>query len=317
MMKNGRRYGAGLLAGLLLPYALACRFSAPFAVLALRRLSRPAMLALHRLTARVPFPAAELAGLLLATAALLPLAMAACRAVLRRSAAPLARWLRSAACVALPLAALLILLWLPPCAATPEDLPAPSEAEPLAWLCGELIDALNEAPLRFSAPDAILRRAPEAAGMPECVVKSARYPEWMRAVRVSGLFVPLTGEALVDAGAPTSLLPFTAVHELMHLAGVADEGAANIAAWERCLAAGGEFAESARLWALRCAMGQLRRTNAAAWQRARDKMKDGLSTVFQQINGDAAPASPGQAALRLSPGDYGALVGYLASRPSA
>ena len=316
-MKDGMRRGAGFLAGLLLLYALSCLFSAPFADLALRRLSRLAMLALHRLTAPIPFPAAELIGLLLLTAALLSLAKAACRAALQRSAAPLGRWLRSAARVALPLASLLILLWLPPCASSPEDLPAPPEDDRLTRLCGELIDALNEAPLRFPTPDTILRQAPEAAGMPECAVKAARYPEWMRAARVSGLFVPFTGEALVDAGAPAPLLPFTAVHELMHLAGVADEGAANIAAWERCLSAGGAFADSARLWALRYAMGQLRRADEAAWRRVRGKMKDDLSAVFQQCNGEAAPASPGQPALRLSPGDYGALAGYLTSRPSA
>lgn len=103
----------------------------------------------------------------------------------------------------------------------------------------------------------------------------------------------------------------------MHLAGVADEGAANIAAWERCLAAGGEYADSARLWALRCAMGQLKQSDEAAWRRVRGKMKDDLSAVFQQCNGEAAPAASSQPALRLSPGDYGALVGYLASRLSA
>ena len=109
----------------------------------------------------------------------------------------------------------------------------------------------------------------------------------MDAARVSGLFVPLTGEALVDAGTPASLLPFTAVHELTHLAGIADEGAANIEAWRRCMAAGGAFADSARLWTLRYAMGMLARADAPAHLRMSAKMKDPLSQVFDQVNGEA------------------------------
>ena len=78
-------------------------------------------------------------------------------------------------------------------------------------------------------------------------------------------------------------------------------GAANIAAWQRCLAAGGPFADSAALWALRYAMGRLRQTDPAAWQAMRAKMEGALKRTFLDCGGEADP-----------PGDYAALAGYLA-----
>ena len=137
----------------------------------------------------------------------------------------------------------------------------------------------------------------------------------MRAARICGLFVPLTGEAVVDADAAPSLIPFTAVHELMHLSGIADEGAANIAAWQRCMAAGGRFADSARLWALRYALGMLRQRDEAAWRQALGNMKDALARVFDEAGGEVVPSdAPVPAARALSPcrGDYTALIGRLA-----
>ena len=80
---------------------------------------------------------------------------------------------------------------------------------------------------------------------------------------------------------------------------------------------GGAFADSARLWALRYALGLLRLRDEAAWQRTRAKMEGALLRVFHQINGEALPAAgpiPGVPGLTLSPGDYAALAGYLTSR---
>ena len=281
--------------------------------LVLNRVTRPLLLALHRLTARVPFPVAEPAAFALAILAAAALASAILRAVRRRSFAPALRWLRGAGWTVLTLAALLSLTWLPALCQPVEAPPTPSP-DRLEWLCEELIRALNASPLDFPPPAESLRRAPEAAGLPGCAVKAARYPEWMRAASVSGLFVPLTGEALADADAPAALVPFTAVHELMHLQGVADEGAANIAAWERCLEAGGPFADSARLWALRYAMGLLLRADADAWQRARDKMKDPLAQVWHLSGGEVLSRTAAAGFPRLSParGDYAALAGWLA-----
>lgn len=300
-----------VLAAVPLLFALACRLCPGLAALALRRLSRPGMRALHRFTAPLPFPLSEALVLGLVALASFTLPAAALRAAARRDARPLRRWLRASFGALLALTMELALLWGPALLAPAEAVPEPDAAR-LEALCGELIDALNGAALEFPSPAESLRLAPAVAGMPGCAVKAARYPEWMRAAGISGLFVPLTGEALVDAGAPEALIPFTATHELAHLAGVADEGAANLIAWDRCLSAGGAFADSARLWALRYALGLLRRADPAACRRALESMKDPLSQVFHRSGGEAAclPART----FSLSRGDYAALAGYLAHR---
>ena len=341
--------------------ALAFRLDAGLAARWRDAVSLPAMRALNRLTARVPFPVLEPLAALIAGAALWTLAAALVRASARRSPAPLGRWLRWAMrALALPAAAMTA-LWLPVCAAPiakpasaacagraagpgtvagaarlcdPEEtvearqyvasesaagaatvsetvgrngLPprgpvAVSGASEAEALCGELIDALNANPPRLPPPGEVLSLAPEAAGMEGCAVKAARYPEWLRALGLAGVFAPPTGEIVVDAGLPAPLLPFTAVHELMHLAGICDEGAANIAAWRCCAEAGGAFADSARLWALRYAMGLLRDADREARRRVGARMGDGLRALYDACGGDI-PASAG--------GSYATLARWL------
>jgi len=305
----GRRWTKGAAVALA-AYGAACRSDGRFARLALDRLSVPAMAALHRLTAPIPFPVAEPAALALAAALAWTLTSALCRAAAKRSPLPLRRWLSGLGAAALLLGGGLALLWAPARAIPAVTLPSP-ETGALIQLCQSLIDDLNASPLAFPDPAQTLARAPEVAGLAGCAVKAARYPEWMRSCQAAGLFVPLTGEALVDASAPASLLPFTAVHELMHLAGVADEGAANIAAWRRCVAADEPFANSARLWALRYALGLLRQRDRASWRQARTKMEGALERAFLDCGGELPPArqAPG-----LRVGDYAALVSCLAER---
>ena len=281
----GRRVGAAVtgLAGL---FTLGCVASADFARAALNGVSLPAMAALHRLSAPMSFPIAEPLALGLLAVAACALLRALASAAYRRSMKPLKRCVAGLLCGTILLTSALALLWGPASALPFEDPPAPGPKQ-LEWLCSALIDALNASPLIFPDANQCLASAPEVAGLHGRVMKAARWPEWMRLCHICGLFVPLTGEALVDAGAPAPLVPFTAVHELMHLAGVADEGAANIEAWRRCMASGGAFADSARLWALRYAMGMLASADASAHLRVRGKMKDPLAQVFDQVNGEA------------------------------
>lgn len=51
---------------------------------------------------------------------------------------------------------------------------------------------------------------------------------------ISGIFVPFTGEALVNRLLPESELPFSAAHERAHAAGWAREDEANFVAWRAC-----------------------------------------------------------------------------------
>ena len=284
---------------------VAGRISPGFGRFLLSGLSLPAMAGLHRLTAPAPFPVAE--PVALGIAAILVFAFLTSI----KSASALRRWVKGATRTVLVLGMLLALLWGPALMQPVEGVPEPGDAQ-LAWLCGELIDTLNTSRLSFPAPAGSLRLAPVVAGMPGCAVKAARYPEWMEAAGICGLFVPLTGEALVDAAAPAPLIPFTAVHELTHLAGIADEGAANIAAWERCLAEGGAFADSARLWALRYAMGLLYERDPGAWRQLGAKMEGPLKQTFHECGGETARPASGRLRHPLNHGDYATLACYLA-----
>ena len=306
------RRGWFILLGLTVLYALLCAVSPGFARAALNGLTLPAMAALHRLTARAPFPAAELLAAGLTSAAACALVEALARAVAGRSAKPLKRWLWGTLRLFLILACTLTLLWAP-ARALPFEAPPVPDAAQLEKLCDALVASLNASPLRFPGAGEALAAAPEVAGLQGSAVKAARWPELMRTFHVSGLFVPLTGEAIADAGAPAPLIPFTAVHELMHLRGIADEGAANIEAWQRCTDAGGPFADSARLWALRYALGMLGWADAPARLRVYAKMKDPLRQVFHDIHGEAsaAPSPAPLPGLALTRGDYGAMVGAL------
>ena len=132
--------------GLLL-FALLCRVSPGLAALLLDRLTRPALLALNRWTARVPFPLVEpiaFAAVAVALAALI-------WALYRRKAAALVGWLKGLAAAAVVALWVLALAWLPAMLQPVETPPAP-DADPLAWLCGNLIDALDSSELDFPTP---------------------------------------------------------------------------------------------------------------------------------------------------------------------
>ena len=166
-----------------------------------------------------------------------------------------------------------------------------SSSVDLETLCLRLIDELNASRLRFSGGKTALLQSVEAmnaafdAELSESAVRFIRYPEWMAALDLAGFYSPWTGEALVSPNLSAAALPFTACHELAHRLGVADEGAANIAAWIACRQSGGEFADSAALWALRYAMAELRASDEIAWQRCTQEMCPALVRIFSSMNG--------------------------------
>lgn len=287
-MRRGRAAAWAAL-GLL---ALAFRFRPEFAGAWARHFSGPALRLLNGWTGRLPFPLAE------------PLAALAALCAL---AGRPRRW---RAGIALLLAAGCALLWLPGVARVgAAALPEPG-ADALEALCLELVDALDGAAPAFPAPAESLALAPGVAGLPGGAVKAALFPEWMRMLRVAGVAVPWTGEAVVDGSAAPALIPFTAVHELMHVSGVADEGAANIAAWEKCVRAGGSFADSARLWALRYAAGMLAEADEGRCARVLGGMGPELARLWGELGG---VLPPGGGLIRV--GSYHDLVRRLVAEP--
>lgn len=289
----------GALCLLSMGFMALCRFVPGLAASWRAAFLNPVSGVLSALTARVPFPVAEVAALALALTLVLTLARRRLKGLLYTAIALLMGY---------------ALLWYP---AYWADVPVEYAAsvDQIDVLCGHLIDRLNGASLSFpGAPETLTLAEKAASGR----VKAVRYPEWMDGLGISGLYVPWTGEALVRTDLSPAALPFTAVHEMMHARGIADEGLANIAAWQVCQSAGGPLAVSADLWALRYAMGALKGLNETLWQANAARMDPALQDVFAGMNGFAAlsPAPPNRpleatAGLARALSSYDALTGWL------
>lgn len=312
-------------AGILL-FAVLCRISEPFAALWLRGFIQPASRLLASVSARITFPLIEALFFSMAVYAAVVLLRLPIYCLRLRSKSVIqdafVRLLR-------PIAAILagcILMWYPAYFAAPAPQRNLTHAQTEA-LCRTLIRKLNKSDLRFSPLESALETAVSAASgeagfpLPSGAVKAARYPEWMDLFGLSGLYSPLTAEAIIHPRIAPGMRIFTAVHELMHLLGVADEGQANIRAWEACRRAGGEAEVSADLSALFYAMQSLRTADPDLWHTCISEMSLELRSAFSAIGGFSPPPAPPSpflngilalAGLREATSDYYALVPHLA-----
>ena len=153
-----------------------------------------------------------------------------------------------------------------------------AENEAVARMCEALIDQVNAYDDAYSLPG-------------DLPAKFIRFPQWMDALNIAGLCSFLTGEALVSPELDAASLPFVAVHESMHLRGIAGEGAANIASWEECMARGGVYAASARIWALRYGMGLLRENDHARYEACLLRMDHEALQTYREAGGAYTPAT--------------------------
>lgn len=214
--------------------------------------------------------------------------------------------LRSAACILLVLFTAYLTLWYPLYFAPRSTYIV--EAKQIAALCETIIDGFNADTADFG----------ELSALP---AKTARFPGWMRVFRVNGFCSFFTGEAIVSPELPEPILPFVAVHERMHLEGIAGEGAANIAAWKACMLLGRNYADSARLWALRYGMGVLKKTDPGLYSDCMRRMDAETWRMFRESGGSYSPAETSllrQAFFRLMgievpAQDYEILTHYLAA----
>ena len=294
-------------------FTLLCRCFPGFSGVWLRLFIRPFGRFLTAASARVPFPLLEIAGLLLAAFPVFGLLRAVILRLKTRRFRAMKAFLRQLSGITAALFCTCAFLWFPSYWGAPSNEP-PASKEQLDALCGMLINRLNRAELRFSdhVESLALARAAVSAALdaplPESAVKTARYPEWMNAFGVSGFYSPWTGEAVVHPDLVPAARIFTAVHELIHAQGIADEGHANILAWRLCRRAGGEAADSADLFALRYAMHRLRTHSEDLWRSHTQSMNNALKDVFASIGGFTPPPSE-----RSSPFRYSALADRLAA----
>jgi len=170
----------------------------------------------------------------------------------------------------LTMATLFTFLWLPLYEKHP---PVTATAAQMTVLTQSLIRDFNQNPPDFSIlPD-------------DLPGKTAAFPFWMRRMNVSGFYSFLTGEILLSPDLPNALLPFTAVHESVHASGVADEGSCNILAYKSCMEKGGVYASSAKVWALKYALAELRHADPAAFASAFTQMSETTLLVLYAAGG--------------------------------
>ena len=299
----------GFAAGLAAFMAL-CRAAPGFSERWQAAVALPALRTLHALTARTASPVLE-------WLALAGIATAGARAAAALAGRRGRRGRRGWALALAALAAGYALLWYPAYWAVPARACPDPDAARLEALCETLIERLERRSPAGLTPEEAICQAGGVSGLAGARVKAARHPGWMRLLGISGLFSPWTGEALIDPGAPPALIPFTAVHELMHLSGIADEGAANIAAWQRCVAREGPFADSARLWALKYALSALNRVDPAACLRVMGRVNGTLQALCRPAC--SAPTGPAQKlcaflGIGRATQSYDALAAWLAVR---
>lgn len=281
------------LAAIILALFLALRLSTFFSIFWANQISRPLLGAMARIGESVSF--ALLEWILVALGIALLLSMA------------LRRFMRMLSCMLLSAFALFVMLWYPLYFLPHSDFSA-DDAQ-LSLLCTSIIDELNAGLLRFETPE----------NLP---AKTVRYPQWMDALSLNGFCSFFTGEALISPDIAPSALPFVAVHEHMHLEGHACEGSANIAAWHNCMERGGAYADSARLWALRYAMGMLRRISPPFYDENLLRMNSNTLRHYQEAGGaySSAPLPAllsriyGMLGIEASMRDYEILAPYLAAQ---
>lgn len=195
-------------------------------------------------------------------------------------------------------------IWFPLCL-TRSGYSVTADSALLQASCERLIRELNAAQPDFSGI-----RLP---------TKYAAFPVWMDIFGLSGFCSFFTGEALISPRLDPAGAPFTAVHENMHLRGIADEGMTNIEAYRECMKLGGAYACSAKLWALKYTLGILRKTDAEAFYACREKMNGDTARCLRSIGGDALPSPPQPAAIYAFSGidpamnDYEVLAYWLAA----
>lgn len=278
--------------------------------------------ALGRLTARSFLPAAELVASALAGAVAVWLGSALCRSVRARSPIPIVRCMAGLGCAALLMAVGMLLIWPAPLDGSPRVRAAYSRAYDIDEL-ERLIMALNDelavssSQVDLSGPVMRLRDREELPGRVAAAYRRAglesaalcrapRHAQWMARLRIAGIFVPFTGELLINPLDMDSALPFTMLHETAHSLGALREDEANLTALLVGLRSGDpELQWTGALTALRYALDVLRTLDKARF--------DGLCArlepaALRELHAQGAFTRPPRAAVERVTAEHGGVV---------
>jgi len=231
------------------------------------------------------------------------------QSILRLSAKPLLRCLYRLICVSGALYAVFVLSWglhfarLPFADAADLQLKPAGKTE-LSALCDTLLkDALalrarasEDAQGAFALPgtlDDLLTHMPVAydALAGDYPFLAGDYPPPKRAalgeafsqMRIMGIYIPFTGEALLNPGIPASQLAHTAAHEAAHQRGVAREAEADFVAYLACIASDDpSIAYSGALTMLRYAALSLSEADPDAYHGLCARFSAGIAQDYAQ-----------------------------------
>jgi hypothetical protein len=108
-------------------------------------------------------------------------------------------------------------------------------------------------------------------------VKPVYFPQLMSMVGVGGIYIPYTGEAIVNMDPPSYLLPATICHEMAHQLGFSPEDEANYISFLVCRAnPDPSFQYSGYFMAMRYAMNALGGANKETFLRLRNQLSKGV-----------------------------------------
>ncbi len=113
-------------------------------------------------------------------------------------------------------------------------------------------------------------------------VKIVLFPQLMSMVGVSGIYIPFTGEAIVNMDPPSYLLPATVCHEMAHQLGFSPEDEANYISFLVCRSnSNPSFQYSGYFMAMRYAMNSLGGANKEAFLSLRKDISKGVMTDIE------------------------------------
>lgn len=113
-------------------------------------------------------------------------------------------------------------------------------------------------------------------------VKKLSWADYYTSVGITGMHVPLTGEAAVNPQTPVMALPYTMCHEMAHRMCIATENDANFAAFLACLANESlQFQYSAYYMAYRYCYSALFSIGDAQTAAAAARINEGVNTYLE------------------------------------
>lgn len=316
-MRRAARWGKRLLWLLPTPLALLClHFIAQHSVWVERVFSRiwyPVWATrMSHFSAQFAGSLAERVALLCAAAAVLALLVRGIQSIVQQSAKPLLRCCFHLLCGAGALVAAFIFLWglhfvRLPFAEAAQMQPQPANAQALIALCDGLLD--DAIALRAQCPQdpqdviqnsdtaaELLGKIPAAYAALSAEYpwlagdyappKAALYGEALSDMQIMGIFIPYTGEALLNPGIPSTQLAHTAAHEAAHQRGFAREAEADYIGYLACMASGDAgMAYSGTLTMLRYAALSLSELAPGAYDELAARFTPGIQADYaEQLN---------------------------------